>query len=247
MFLRLSPWRWLASLWFFLWLPLALAPTCFLFDAVNDLLKMHLNDKWAGSINFSALPVCTPMVGLPLDMMYIVEVDIWDYLGWSSLHFFVDRLYLDPKKYDKPPVAGESLVTNPHWMQLKIALQLAAHTSGSPVVCNGGRDNRTFQCKFRNRLYRPPLRKKEKKDNAPRQDDCINMDKGGRRSEGRSQSKRTRTTKALTSDKLCPFKFTVKWDFDGCYVTVEKKGFGCAPIMKITSRGTSRNVPCQCN
>ncbi len=66
-----------------------------------------------------------------------------------------------------------------------------------------------------------------KKDNAPWQDDCINMDKGGRRTEGRSQSKRTRTTKALTSDKLCPFKFTIKWDFFGFYVTVEKKGFGC--------------------
>jgi hypothetical protein len=53
------------------------------------------------------------------------------------------------------------------------------------------------------------------------------MDKGGRRTEGRSQSKRTGTTKALTSDKLCPFKFTVKWDFYGFYVTVEKKSFGC--------------------
>jgi hypothetical protein len=30
----------------------------------------------------------------------------------------------------------------------------------------------------------------------------------------------------LLSDKLCPFKFTVKWDFFGLYVTVEKKGFG---------------------
>jgi hypothetical protein len=181
------------------------APTRFLFDAVDDLSKMYLNDKWAGSINFRALPVYTPMVGLHLDMMSIVEVDICDYLGWSSLHSFVGRLYLDPEKYDKPSVAGESLLTNPHWMQLKISLQLAAHTSGSLVVCNGGRDNRTFQCKLRNRLYRPPLGKKEKKDKAPRRDDCINMDKGGRRSEGRSQSKRTRTTKALTRDKLCPF------------------------------------------
>jgi hypothetical protein len=49
-------------------------------------------------------------------MMSIVEVNICDYPGWSSLHSFVGRLYLDPKKYDKPPVAGESLVTNLHWM-----------------------------------------------------------------------------------------------------------------------------------
>jgi hypothetical protein len=92
-------------------------------------------------------------------------------------------------------------------------------------MCNGGRDNHTFQCKFCNHLYRPLL---GKKDNAPWQDDCISMDKGGRRTEGRSYSKRTHTTQALTSDKLCPFKFNVEWDCFGLYcVTVEKKGFGC--------------------
>jgi hypothetical protein len=163
---------------------LSSAPARFLFDAVDDLSKkMYLNEKWSGSIKFRALPVYTPMDGLPLDKSSIEEVDICDYLGWSSLHPSVGRFYLDPKKYDKLPIDRESLTTNPHWMQLKDALQLAAHTSGSPVVCNGGRDNCTFQCKLCNHLYRPPL---AKKDNAPRQDDCINMDKDGRRTEGRS-------------------------------------------------------------
>jgi hypothetical protein len=135
---------------------------------------MYLNDKWSRII----LRLYIPMVGVPLDKTSIEEVDICDYLGWSSLHPFVGHLYLDPKKYDKPPVDGESLRTNPHWTQFKDALQLVApHTSGSPVMCNGGRDNCTFQCKLRNRLYRPHL---GKKDNAPQQDDCIHMDKGGR-------------------------------------------------------------------
>jgi hypothetical protein len=111
-------------------------------------------------------------------------------------------------------------------------------------MCNGGRDNRTFQCKLRNHLYRPPL---GKKDNAPWQDDCINMDKGGRQTEGRSQSKRTGTTQALTSDKLCPFKFTVKWDFFGFYhVTVEKKGFGCPNYENHTKGDLSKcSLPMQ--
>jgi hypothetical protein len=120
------------------------APTQFLLDAVDDLSKMYLHDKWFGSIKFRALPVYTPMVGLPFDKMSIEEVDICDYLDWSSLHPFVGHLYLDPQKYDKPPVNGESLITNSHWTQLKDALQLAAHTSGSPTMCNGGRDNCTF-------------------------------------------------------------------------------------------------------
>jgi hypothetical protein len=106
------------------------APTQFLFDAVDDLSKMYLNNKWSISIKFCALPVYTPMVGLPLDKTYIEEVDICDYLGWSSLHPFVGRLYIDPKKYYKPPVDGESLRTSPHLTPLKDALQLAAHTSG---------------------------------------------------------------------------------------------------------------------
>jgi hypothetical protein len=186
------------------------------------------------------------MVGLPLDKTSIKEeVDICNYLGWSSLHPFVGPLYLDPEKYGRPPIDRESLRTNPHWTQLKDALQLlAARTSGSPVMYNGGRDNRTFECKLRNHLYRPPL---GKKDNAPWQDDCINMGKGGRQTEGRPQSKRTRTTQALTSNKLCPLKkFTGKWDFFGFYVTVEKKGVGC-PNHKMHIKGdlSKRSLPMQ--
>jgi hypothetical protein len=141
------------------------APTQFPFDAVDDLSNMYLNKKWFGSIIFCALPVDKAMEGLPLDKTSIEDLDICDCLGGLSLHPFYGHLYLDPKKYDKPPLDGESLQTNPHWMQLKDALQLAAHNSGLPVKCNGdSRDNCTFQCKLHNCLYRPPLRKK---DNAP--------------------------------------------------------------------------------
>jgi hypothetical protein len=53
------------------------------------------------------------------------------------------------------------------------------------------------------------------------------MEKGGRRKDGKSQSKRTRTTQAITTHGLCPFTFTVKWDYFGFYITVEKINFGC--------------------
>jgi hypothetical protein len=35
------------------------APTQFLFNAVDDLSKMYLNNKWSGSIKLRALPVFT--------------------------------------------------------------------------------------------------------------------------------------------------------------------------------------------
>ena len=53
------------------------------------------------------------------------------------------------------------------------------------------------------------------------------MDKGGRRAQGRSLSRRTRTTQALTCGQLCPFAFTVKWDFFGFYITLARLGSGC--------------------
>jgi hypothetical protein len=120
---------------------------------------MYLTRKWTGSIKFCALPDLTPMAGLPLDKMSIKEAYICFYLGWSWLHPYVAPLYLDPKRYDKTPLNGESVKTNPRWLQLKDAFELAAHTSGLPVMCNGGRDNPTFKCKLCNHLYRPSLGK----------------------------------------------------------------------------------------
>jgi hypothetical protein len=202
------------------------APTQFLFDAVDVLSEKCLSEKWTGSIKFRALPVEQVMIGSPLDKSSIKEVDICDYLGKSTPHATIVRLYLDPAKFDKPPLFGESALQNPHWKQLKDALEAAAHASGSPIMSNGGRSNsRTFRCKLRNRVYTPKLL--AKKDGAPREDDCINMDKGGRRLDGRQKSKRTRTTQALTSKERCPFTFTVKWDLLGFYITKDRITNGC--------------------
>jgi hypothetical protein len=197
----------------------ACAPSQFLFDAVDDLSKMYLSETWTGSIKFCCLSVHALSTGLSLDRTCTREVDICDYLGVSPSHppYVAVHLFLDPEKYDKPPLPGEPISKNPHWMQLKDTLEPAAHTSGSPIMCNGGMDYRRFKCKLRNHVYKPKL---GKKDGVPRQDDCINMDKGGRRQDGRSQSKRTHTTQALTSDKLCPFGFTVKWNHFGFYITL---------------------------
>jgi hypothetical protein len=66
-------------------------------------------------------------------MLAIEEIDICDYLGQSMLHPTVHRLYLDPQKYDKPPLEGEPISENPNWKLLKDALHVAGHTSGSPI------------------------------------------------------------------------------------------------------------------
>jgi hypothetical protein len=197
------------------------APTKLLFDAADDLSQLYMSKTWTASIKFRCLPVTKHMIGLPLDKNSIQVVNICDYLG-SSLCLI--RLYLDPYKFDKPPVDGEPLAKNPHWIQLKVELEATAHTSGLPIMCNGGKAYCRFKCKLCNRFCKSRF---PKKDDAPRQDDCINMDKGGRRPKGRSQSKRTRTTQALTCEQLCPSDFTVKWGVLGFYITFARQGSGC--------------------
>ena len=53
------------------------------------------------------------------------------------------------------------------------------------------------------------------------------MDKGGRRHDGRSLSKRTRTMQALASHHICHFGFTVRWDLFGYYIAASRAGSGC--------------------
>jgi hypothetical protein len=114
------------------------APIPFLFDAVDSLSEKYLTDRWIGSIPFCCLPIFRSMIGAPLDKTCIQEVDICHYLGRSSSHPFVARLYLDPGQDDEPPFSGDPSTSNPHWIQLKEALEAAFHSSGSPLMCNGG-------------------------------------------------------------------------------------------------------------
>jgi hypothetical protein len=122
------------------------------FHAVDDPSKRHLSKKWTGSIKFRSLAVHQVMIGSPLDKTAIQEVDICYCLGRLSA---VAHLHLDPEKHDKPPLTGEPpLANNPHWKQLKNALEAAAHTSGSPIMCDGGKqDTHIFTCKVRNRAH----------------------------------------------------------------------------------------------
>ncbi len=136
------------------------------------------------------------MISLPLDKLSIVVqgIDICDYLGYSNSDHTVCRLYLDPHKYDQPPLLGEPVSKNPQWIQLKDALEAAAHTSGSPIMCNGGNAYRRqiqMMQALQLRVYNKSRFPKNKSD-APQQDNRINMDRGaGRRPEGRSRSKVT--------------------------------------------------------
>jgi hypothetical protein len=102
--------------------------------------------KMDRSIKFCSLPVYHLMIGLILDKMSTKEVDICDYLGWSlSLPWPQNILQTFPQQWRTP--------------FKKSTLLAAAHTSGLPIICNGGRDNHTFKCKLCNHIYKPQLGK----------------------------------------------------------------------------------------
>jgi hypothetical protein len=71
------------------------------------------------------------------------------------------------------------------------------------------------------------------------EDDCINQDKGRRCVDGRSKSKRTWTTQALTSHKICPFSFRVRWDQFGFYIATNRQA-GCPTHCNHLSDGLDK-------
>jgi hypothetical protein len=121
-------------------------------------------------------------------------------------------------------------------------LEAAAHTPGSPIMCNGGNAYRRqiqMMQALQLRVYNKSRFPKNKSD-APQQDNRINMDRGaGRRPEGRSRSKRTRTTQALTCEPfIMPIwrycQHGIVWGF---YFTFVRQGWSGCPHCKNHPKG----------
>ena len=95
----------------------------------------------------------------------------------------------------------------------------ASLESGSPVRANGNvkaTDAKRFICSLCSTLYRPP--KVKHKEGDYRKDSFVNSEKGGRRKNGQSGPRRTKTMKALDHDSTCKFGFNVKYDDIGFYL-----------------------------
>ena len=188
-------------------------PSPGLLGANDSLWSKQSVRRWTAKLHFTSASVMEAMMGCPLTP-HLDPVDICAYLGGSkSMYPMVTQLYLDPLVYNKPPTSFESIQDNAHFKLLKIALLTAASVGGTPLIRNGGgRYAREFHCKLRNHVFCP---RAGKKTDAPREDDCINQDKGGRRKDGRFKSKRTRTTQALKPMNFAFFPFESSGTFKG--------------------------------
>jgi MULE transposase domain len=178
------------------------------------------------------------MVGLPLADTQLL--DICEYLGNETNLLNIKRLYLDPKLYHCPPQEGESIQDNAHFELLKNALFTAAHNAGSPLVSNGGqKDCRQFHCRILDRKYQERPGRKKKADPF-REDYMIDSATRGKREDGRSKSRRTRTTKSLPdAPHVCHFGFRIKWDSLGFYIPIATHS-GCPNHVNHLSDGLDR-------
>ena len=182
--------------------------------------------EWQYPISRSSSSIGQIMVGIPLDKMCTAVINICDYIlaGRSILVSIAFTLILKnmtsllslenplPKTHIRwnSGLPSRRLPTTPDHPSCPMAVEAIFVLSNLRNFATVG-------------VYKP--KRSPKKDGAPREDDCINMDKGGRCHAGRLLSKRTRTMQALASHHICRFGFTVQWDlFFGYYIATSRAG-----------------------
>jgi len=150
-----------------------------------------------------------------------IEVNICDYLeaGQYPTHMllFCPENYPSPKNNKTQP---NVLIAWQGWLDLKRDLQIAAHVSGNPIICNGdnGSPCRLFKCtEYRDRVSQAqPITA----SNNYRNTTLMNNDEANRLNTGKSGPRRMQTT-----DKSRTYRrnFTVKWDEFAFYVELERR------------------------
>ena len=211
-------------------------------DRITKVTDALVNSEWTATIPFMCVPFMDYMAGNPLPSP--VLLDICAYLGGGSPNPLVTRLYLNPIDYNSPPKDGDDVNKNIHYNDLRIDILARAFEAGSPLTANGGsKTERVFRCSIRYRLYKKRDDEKfgDLTASSYRQDSMINSRSRGSRENGRSLSRRTRTTQATSREDICPFRFAVKWDDYGFYIPVTRSN-GCANHRKHLSDGLNRRT-----
>lgn len=153
-------------------------------------------------------------------------------LQWPAAKAFPEvhrphRLYFDTTAYPPPTLDSKSRLPDncQSWKDLKKDLEAAAHTSGCPIICNGGTGklpnglpppNRVFLCGCKYRRYKRDSRTTSK--GQIRKDSFVNSDKKGRRPKGQQLIRRSSTKLAVGSQQLCGFRIMISWDKFGYFV-----------------------------
>ena len=210
-----------------------------LIERITQVTDALIHSEWKASIPFLCVPFMDHMAGIPLPGPALH--DLCTYLGGASPNPLVTRLYLNPSIYNSPPTDGEKINNNEHFILLRNDILTKAFEAGSLLLSNGGgKSERVFRCTLLHRVYK---KIGTRESSAYRADSLINDRALGFRENGRSLSRRTRTTQALSRDNICPFRFVVKWDDQGFYIPVGRCN-GCPNHCNHISAGLNkRTIP----
>lgn len=140
------------------------------------------------------------------------------------------KLYFDPKSYPPPAqIPGQRLSDQDRSIldRLKTDLQAAAFENGQLIVCNGSSRGKGNNCVFTCSRHRVHSKISKGKDFGDYRNQALHNDrkKNSRGAAGRNLARRTRTDKPTESGLICHYRFTVKWDDLGYYLSL---GTGCA-------------------
>ena len=196
-------------------------------DDFGDQLKQN----WMAELVLPVIPVKYPNA-------YVADVlpsdhDICRYLNGQQSD--VKRLYFSPIDYP-PPQADNSKMPSASFVELKKLIEKRAFEYNTPIICNGGHCNRTFNCGHCYRRWgtKPTVIPAYQEF---RNERLVN-DRKANRPNGKSKKRRV-TGKYF--DKKCPFGFVVKWDHLGYYINLTHKS-GC-PTHERHPKTTQVSIP----
>ncbi len=176
----------------------------------------ELSSDWKGKIMFPCHVVydCASITNSTSITDSPPIVNICDYVGGQVYN--AKRLYLSPTDYPPPTSTSDMLSSKAHlcmgWVKLCRKLIVAAHESGSPIVCNGSHksnpDNRVFWCGMLYQLTRPPTAMQISTDH-PLQTTTLINDRKNNRVDGIHGLKHIKTMDQRNC--TCSFCFLVMW------------------------------------
>ena len=194
-----------------------------------DVAASNLCMNWKGKVHLDCIPISNSFLFHTIPFLTASSIDVCSYFGFDGENN-ASHLFINPKRFPPPNIgSSDSMKDCVEWIEVKNYIERAFLEGGSPVVSNGGgKTCRLFFCKHGVRkhgckkpssgIVNPP---------SYRHDSLINCDKGGRRQNGRSLPRRTRTSRPSSNDTLCPFRFRVQWNEYGFFINLNQ-GSGCA-------------------
>ncbi len=210
-------------------------------DLLDSELRLLTEKDWKGSIILRCLPM-TSLDGVAKASEVPSELDICNYLNGQKTQY--SRLNFSTSEFPPPTNLDKAFnVKDEVWLKLKSYIVRQSRATLSPVTCPGSSSDgkgKMFSCYSLNDANsKKKLRKRVEEEY--RKTILVNDGERGERINGRSCPRRT-STQDITNGK-CGFKFTVRCDSLGYYITLFRCAGHCYHSRHVKYNFTDVGVP----